>query len=251
MTPISFRNGPETLTAFEIEPTRSEQARTSAVLLLPAIAGVNDYMQGAAQRLAENSYRVVLLDYYCREGRAPDVSTPEKIGQAVAALSDDRALSDARAACDYLRNRPDVDPKRIATFGFCIGGMYAFLSACEANAIAAAVDYYGSIRYGAISANKPVSPIDRVSCLRAPLLAHFGNYDRLISGDDIVAFEEALQRNAKPYELFIYRGAPHAFDEHHRAAVYRPVASESAWQRSLTFLDWHLRGLGGHARSHQ
>jgi dienelactone hydrolase len=250
MTPISFDNGSETLSAFEAAPTRSEEARTSAVLLLPAIAGVNEYMRGAAQRLAENGHRVVLLDYYCREGRAPEISTPEKIGQAVAALNDERVLSDARAACEYLRERPDVDPNRIATFGFCIGGVYAFLAACEANAIAAAVNYYGSIRYGAITANKPVSPIDRVPFLRAPLLAHFGNYDRLISGEDIVEFENALQRCAKPYELFIYRGAPHAFDEHHRAAVYRPVASKSAWQRSLTFLNWHLRGLADHVRSH-
>ena len=238
MAEIEFVTGGERLRC-EFFPAAGGQ-RAPAVLLFPAIAGVNDYIKRVAGRLTAAGYSALVLDYYAREGRAPDVSTPEKIGAAVEALPDTRVLSDARAAIGALRRRPDVDARRIATLGFCIGGTYSALIACEADGIVAAVDYYGSIRYAATSMNKPVSPLDRAVELRAPLLAHFGSVDRLISLEDISAFEEALRSHGRHYELFLYRGAPHAFDEDFRPA-YRPVAAAEAWQRTLTFLNWYCR----------
>ena len=240
MEKVGFRSSSDNVDAWLARPTGTGAA--PAIVLLPAIAGVNVYMKAAAVRLAEAGYATLLLDYYAGIGRAPDVSTPEKIGAAVAALSDPKVLADVAAAVAWLRARDDVDGARIASFGFCIGGMYAYLAACGDLGLAAAVDYYGSIRYAVTGPKKPVSPIDRVPVLAAPLLAHFGTFDRLISGEDIALFERALQLNQKPYELFLYRGAPHAFDEDFRPAVFRPVAARLAWQRSLAFLDWHLRG---------
>jgi carboxymethylenebutenolidase len=240
MEKVQFRSGSATLDALMARPPGA--GASPAILLLPAIAGVNEYMEGVARRLADLGYAVLLLDYYARTGHAPDVSTPEKIGAAVAALSDPEVLDDVAAAVAWLRERDDVDGARIASFGFCIGGMYAFLAACRDLGLAAAVDYYGAIRYAATGPKKPVSPIDCVPKLAAPLLAHFGTFDRLISGEDIALFESALQAHHKSYELFLYRGAPHAFDEDFRPAVFRPVAARLAWQRSLAFLDWHLRG---------
>jgi dienelactone hydrolase len=68
MTPIAFRNGSETLTALEAASARSKAggARSPAVLLLPAIAGVNQYMAGVAQRPAARGCCVMLPDCYCR-----------------------------------------------------------------------------------------------------------------------------------------------------------------------------------------
>ncbi len=238
MAQMEFSNGSERLRS-EFIPAATG-ARSPAILLFPAIAGVNDYILRVGRRLADAGYAALVLDYYSREGRAPDVSSPEAIGVAVEALADRRVTSDAKAAIAALRGHPDVDPNRIAALGFCIGGTYAYLTACETEHLVAAVDYYGSIRYPAISDNKPVSPIDRAAALAAPLLGHFGLNDRLISRDDIAAFEEALLSRGRNFELFVYRGAPHAFDEDFRP-VYRPVAASEAWQRTLTFLNWHCR----------
>jgi dienelactone hydrolase len=44
-------------------------------------------------------------------------------------------------------------------------------------------------------------------------------------------------------DYFAHNGAPHAFDEDFRPAVYRPVASKLAWERTMTFLDWHLKEM--------
>lgn len=212
-----------------------------AVVLLPAIAGVNAYIERTAERLRGLGCFVAVVDYYAREGAAPDVSTPEKIGAAVAGLSDPLVLREVGATVEALRTRDDVLPDAIATFGFCIGGLYAYLSACEHDGIAAAVDYYGTLVYGTTTANKPVSPLDRAAELKAPLLAHFGDFDRLISAVDIAAFGEALRTHQKHHEIFVYGGAPHAFDEDFRPPVFRPAAAQEAWRRSVAFLDWHLR----------
>ncbi|MGP1255804.1 MAG: dienelactone hydrolase family protein [Kiloniellales bacterium] len=244
MQDFSFTNEArgEELTALFAEPVGGLMP-APAVLLLPAIAGVNRYVMRVAERLASRGYAVVVLDYFFREGQAPDVSTPERIGAAVRALPDPRVLSDIDAAVAQLRRDPRVAPERIATLGFCIGGMYAYLAACELDGLSASVNYYGTVRYGEISRDKPASPLERVGELKAPLLCHFGTADRLISSADVDAFEESLRSSQKTFEICTYRGAPHAFDEDFRPA-FRPVAAAEAWRRTLTFLDWYVGGFG-------
>jgi carboxymethylenebutenolidase len=216
--------------------------RFPSIVLLPAIAGVNDYVKRVAGRLSASGFAVSILDYFAREGRCPDVSTPAAIDVAVNSLPDDRVIADACGLLGALREHQAIDPERIGSLGFCIGGMYSLMLSAEAPNLTASVDYYGSVRYAKLSDQKPVSPLDRARDIRAPFLAHFGTFDRLISAADIEALEAELKRASRPYELFTYNGAPHAFDEDFRPAAYRPVASKLAWERTMTFLDWHLRG---------
>jgi carboxymethylenebutenolidase len=216
--------------------------RFPSIVLLPAIAGVNDYVKRVAGRLSASGFAVSILDYFAREGRCPDVSTPAAIDVAVNSLPDDRVIADACGLLGALREHQAIDPERIGSLGFCIGGMYSLMLSAEAPNLSASVDYYGSVRYAKTSDQKPVSPLDRAGDIRAPFLAHFGTFDRLISAADIEALEAELKRASRPYELFTYNGAPHAFDEDFRPAAYRPVASKLAWERTMTFLDWHLRG---------
>jgi len=217
--------------------------KAPGIVLLPAIAGVNDYVKLVAHRLSTSGFAVAILDYFAREGGPPDVSTPAAIDVAVNSLPDHRVLADACGLVDALREHETIDPERIGSLGFCIGGTYSLMLSAETPNLSASVDYYGSVRYAKTSDHKPVSPLDRARAIQAPLLAHFGTFDRLIPAADIEALETELKRATKQYELFTYNGAPHAFDEDFRPAAYRPVASELAWKRTVTFLDWHLKGV--------
>lgn len=213
-------------------------ASNGTIILLPAIAGVNAYIEARAAALARSGYDCLLLDYYARTGETPDLSSPQKIGAAVGALSDVQVLGD-------LKESLALASGKVGVMGFCIGGMYAFMAAAKFEAVSASVDYYGSIRYAETSGTKPEDPFGMIGDLAAPVLCHFGDYDRLISEAEISALRNRLREAHKPFEMYVYSGAPHAFDEDFRPEVYRPAASAEAWQRSLTFFNWHLDGQPG------
>ncbi|MBX5466709.1 MAG: dienelactone hydrolase family protein [Firmicutes bacterium] len=220
--------------------TRTDRGRQPGVLVMPAIHGLSPYVEAVADLLSQAGYAALVVDYY-DGGGPPPLGSPEEVNRAVAALSDPLVLAKGRAAAQYLRHHPDVDGTRLGAIGFCIGGMYALQLACEPIDLLAAVDFYGMIRYDGLSAAKPVHPLDRVSDLGAPLLAHFGTEDHLIPLDHVDALHQALAAARKVFELYRYPGAGHAFHDWTRPG-YRPVAAREAWQRTLAFLDWYLQG---------
>ena len=213
-----------------------------SVLLLPAIAGIDDYITHRAGHLIAHGYQVAVLDYYGPSGKRPDLSTPERIGAAVAELDDREVILNIRRAQSWLTG-PAIASERVGLLGFCIGASYAIQAAADSNAPACAVAYYGQLRNSVPSEKKPVEAMDAAGRLRAPLLGHFGDMDRLISVQDINELAGRLRAAQCAAEVHVYPGAPHAFDEWHRPAVFRPIASADAWRRSLLFLDWHLRSM--------
>nr|WP_276322987.1 dienelactone hydrolase family protein [Paraburkholderia silviterrae] len=239
---ISFPGG---ASCHLLRPVQDTQAVPALVVMLAAIAGVNDYVVTRAKNLCAEGYTVAVLDYFGREGAVPDLSTPQRIGEAVAALDDRRVLGDLGEILEWARSE-GFPLSKVGLLGFCIGGTYAVLAGAQ-HAVGCAVDYYGQLSYAARSERKPVAPVDVADSLKAPLLCHYGDWDRLVSREEIDGLTGRLRTAQKPYELFIYNGAPHAFDEWFRPAIFRPAASSAAWQRTRIFLNWHLRGhLGAH-----
>jgi dienelactone hydrolase len=91
----------------------------AAIVLFPAIAGINSYIRRHAWQLGEAGFAVDVGNY-CDGAAPPDLSSPDKIQPAGAALSDPDVLATAHAACEWLRAR--VDGSRTGAFGLWIGG---------------------------------------------------------------------------------------------------------------------------------
>ena len=68
-----------------------------------------------------------------------------------------------------------------------------------------------------------------------PLLFHYGGLDTRIDAG-IPDFEAALKANNKTYEIFVYEGANHAFNNDTSAARYDKQAADLAWGRTIAFL---------------
>ena len=83
--------------------------------------GLNDYIRGRANQLAELGYEAVAADMY---GGGQTASDPEGATALMsAALGDVPALEQKlQAAVDALKARPGVDGSKIAAIGYCFGG---------------------------------------------------------------------------------------------------------------------------------
>jgi carboxymethylenebutenolidase len=124
---------------------------------------------------------------------------------------------------------------KTGTLGFCLGGGLAFATAAQSRVEGqgpdVAVSYYGS------AVNDMLGMVDSIEC---PMLFHYGADDPFIPPDKIDQVEAAVV--GRPgVEFHRYVGAGHAFSNWDAPSMYRAEAAALAWERTLAFLDQHLR----------
>lgn len=234
---IIFRDNPRASGVL----TRAESnAPSPAVIILPAVAGLNPYCEGVADALAKQGFASLALDYYARRDGAPSIKSRDEAVAAVASISDTEVLADVEAAVLYLKAQPHVNPNKLAILGFCCGGSFTLLAASTLDMFKCAIAFYGPPKYNALSQNKPHSPLDAVANLKCPLLGNYGETDGLIPLAHVDELKAQLK--GKQAEIYTYPGAGHAFHEDFRPEVYRPIAAQEAWQRTLKYLHWYCNG---------
>jgi len=95
-----------------------------AVVLGAEAYGVNSFIRGVQEKLADLGYAVALPDYYHGNGPVePDnyddfTEVKEHIGR----LDFTRGARDLAATVDAMRAMPGIDPRRVAVWGYCTGG---------------------------------------------------------------------------------------------------------------------------------
>jgi carboxymethylenebutenolidase len=75
--------------------------------------------------------------------------------------------------------------------------------------------------------------------ITAALCLHYGGLDERINAG-IADYEAALKANNKTYELYMYEGANHAFNNDTNTARYNKEAADLAWSRTVAFFKKHL-----------
>jgi len=175
-----------------------------AVLVLNGNGGNRSLRAPLAAALARMGLAVLLFDY---RGYGGNPGHPTEAGLA----------ADARAALDYLANRPEVDPARVVYFGESLGAAVALRLAVERPPAAlvlrspfASLAEVGQLHYPLV----PVSLLlrDRYDSaalagrLAAPLLVVAGDRDRIVpAGHSRRLFAAAPQ----PKRLVVLDGADH------------------------------------------
>jgi dienelactone hydrolase len=64
----------------------------------------------------------------------------------------------------------------------------------------------------------------------------------------VPATEAAMRSNGKDYVAFVYEDAGHAFADHFSETSFRAEVTRQAWERTLQFLDRHLKRVPSAAR---
>ena len=196
-----------------------------SVLVIHENRGLNPHIKDIARRIAAEGFVALAPDYLIGLGGTP--ADEDKARDMIGTLKPEDILATSRAGLAAAKVQSKSNGKGGA-IGFCWGGGAVNALAVADNGLSAGVAYYGM---------QPKS--EDVARISAPLMLHYaGLDDRTNAG--IPAFETALKAAGKTYEIYIYEGANHAFNNDTNAARYDKTAADLAWGRSMAFLKKYL-----------
>jgi carboxymethylenebutenolidase len=197
-----------------------------AVVVIHENRGLVPHIQDVTRRMAKEGFLALAPDALSPVGGTPeDVSN---VGEKFSQLVPEQTTKNFVAAVKYLKTHP-LSTGKVGCTGFCWGGAMTNQVAVNSPDLNAAVPYYGM----------PPKP-EQIASIKAPIMAHYaGNDERINQG--IPAFEEALKKNNKEYQIFMYEGASHAFNNDSNAERYNEAAAKLAWSRTIAFFKEKLK----------
>ena len=203
------------------------------VILLQEAFGVNSHIQELADRIAQEGYVVYAPELFhhtagdhftCSYTEFETKAMPHYLGVTPQTLD-----IDLQGTFEAMQADPTLDPSRLGSIGFCMGGKASFY----ANSILplkAAISFYG----GGID-----QLIDRAEFQNAPLFLAWGGKDDHIKADARRAISGALSRAKKPFIEITFSDAGHGFFCDQRAS-YHPDSAVMAFSMVKSFFTRYL-----------
>jgi len=205
--------------AFLARPT--ELKKYPAVIVIHENKGLQPHIKDVTQRMAKEGFLAIAPDALSPIGGTPNDDV-DKSRTMMRELDREKSTKNFVAAVKYLKTHPQSTGK-VGCTGFCWGGAMTNNVAVGSPDLDAAVPYYGS---------QPKA--EDVPKIKAPVMAHYaGNDERINKG--IPAFEEALKKVGIEYQIFVYDGASHAFNNDSNPGRYHPESAKLAWERTIKF----------------
>ncbi len=197
-----------------------------AVIVIHENRGLVPHIRDVTSRMAKEGFLSLAPDALSPLGGTPEDVTD--VGEMFSKLDNEKTIKNFVAAVKFLKTHP-LSTGKVGCTGFCWGGGMTNQVAVNSPDLDAAVPYYG----------RQPSPED-VEKIKAPIMAHYaGNDERINAG--IPAFEEALKKYHKEYQIFIYEGAQHAFNNDSNPDRYNEQAAKLAWSRTIAFFREKLK----------
>lgn len=217
----TYSSAQQTVHCYVARPV--SQTPGPALLLLQEWWGLNAHIKSIADRLARAGLLTVAVDLY--DGVV--TTDPAEAGKLMSQLDPAAALAKIKTVLEQLRASGEVT--KVGVTGFCMGGVFTLLTACQ-NQVEAAVPFYGI--------PDDLSCLANLSC---PVLFFGGEKDQWITVEKMDRLREALAQAGKDGEVKVYAGADHAFFNDTRPEVYSAADAADAWQRMLAFFQQQLQ----------
>lgn len=211
--------------SFGVYIAQPSQPNGAAVVIIQEIFGVNDVMRELAEHYAALGYVAIVPDLYWRiePGISITDKTPEEMAKAFELFGKfniSQGLVDIQATIDYARTLCS----KVGSVGYCLGGLMAYLTACETN-VDASVSFYG------VSIDTHLGAATKIT---NPLMLHVASEDKFVSKEAQSAIAAATSANSK-VKMHLYQGLDHAFarpgGEH-----FDPNGAQLANDRTADFL---------------
>jgi carboxymethylenebutenolidase len=200
------------------------QNAPAGVVLVHDWFGVSPFYTQAANKLAEQGYRVVAVDLF----GGKSATTHDDAAKLLQSVQDDVAARKIDAAIAQLA----ANGRPVAVMGFSMGARHALAAALRNAAVHATVLWYG----------ETINDSARLRQLAGPALVIVGSRDGAAAAENSAAFSKAADAAGVGAEVYIYPGADHAFAQplFNAGRTYDPVAAQAAWRLSQDFLKRRL-----------
>jgi carboxymethylenebutenolidase len=200
------------------------RGKLPGVLVVHENRGLNPHIEDIARRLALDGFIAFAPDALSTVGGYPGEEDPAR--ELFKSLDPAKVREDFLAAAAYLKSLPDLNG-RYGAVGFCFGGGVVNFLATRLPDLAAAVPFYGAA---------PAS--EAVPNIRAALLIHYAENDERPNAR-WPAYEAALKAAGLSYEMYIYPGTLHGFNND-TTPRYDVAAARLAWERTIAFFRKNL-----------
>jgi carboxymethylenebutenolidase len=203
------------------------------VLVVQEWWGLVPQIKRTADRLAGEGFVALAPDLF--RGDHAEHTEMDKAQELMQTLPPDRAARDMAGAIDYLLGHDAVQGGKVGVIGFCMGGMLALMiAALQGDKVGAAVPFYGA----------PLGDMaPDWSGLSASVQGHFAENDNFFAPGPVKDLERQLKEMGKDVEFIVYPGTGHAFgNEENALGTYDAEATQTSWERAVTFLRTHLSG---------
>jgi carboxymethylenebutenolidase len=191
-----------------------------SVIVIHENRGLNPHIRDVARRLALQGFLVLAPDFLSPDGGTPP--DEDRAREMIGALDAAETIANATATVAFLEGHESSNG-RVGAVGFCWGGGMVNDLAAASEDLVAGVAYYGR-----------QAAVEQVPNIRAALMLHYAGLDDRINAG-IEAYEAALKEHGVEYQLFMYQGSNHAFNNDTSSARFDPVAAAVAWERTLDF----------------
>ncbi|HKM49087.1 MAG TPA: dienelactone hydrolase family protein [Terriglobales bacterium] len=186
-----------------------------AVVALHGAGGNVSGMERYASALAAQGFAVYVLHYFDRTGTG-SADKPTIMRNFPLWM---KTLWDA---ISFVETQPEVDRERLALLGFSLGAYLSLANSAIDPRVKAVVEFFGGMP-------REMHLFMRRLC---PVLILHGEADQTIPVEEAYQLQKLLEKKGIPYEIKIYPGAGHGFEDEE---IWR-----DAGLRSLEFLQKYL-----------
>ncbi|KQU76314.1 carboxymethylenebutenolidase [Aminobacter sp. DSM 101952] len=217
---VAYPGGAGEMKGYLVQPA-DRAGKLPAVIVIHENRGLNPHIRDVARRIALEGFVALAPDYLSPLGGTPpdEEKAREMFGQLDAA----QTVANGIATVAFLKGHESGNGK-VGAVGFCWGGGTVNLLAVNSPDLGAGVAYYGA------------QPKDEaaVANIKAALLLHYAGMDERINAG-IDAYKAALEKGGKDFQVYVYDGAQHAFNNDTSEARYNKEAADLAWGRTIAF----------------
>lgn len=191
--------------------------------------GVTGHLKSVVCNFAKLGYTMVVPDLYKLLGFSDGIHEAQK------QTTDGEFVEILTKSWRYLTGRSDIDGKRCAVIGYCMGGRIGIHFVAATPTARGFVGYYPSVRDEGPSHLRPRHPNDAVKDFNCPSLIFFGGKDHVASIPVQERLWLNLQGNGQPLEWHFFPHAGHGFALGD-GDCYDPRLAELAWPLVAEFL---------------